>query len=243
MLCGSRYYIKLANTLNCIHKVSSRYLIQHPPTCSYCRAELRYLGFTHLSSDPRNTVNVLMPIVFRLFVPIVKYANNAIVLCLLEHCDCLCLSRSLLSSSPLPLSSFSSPSSSLFNIVFLHVVQVKLRFHPNCLNLISSFHYICAGRTFSIILKMPYINGVYMASRAPRSPRRFAPRAIIPQHGRLLQHHDIPNPRPAIPPRALSADLMNNELESYLHVREARDHVLTANGKPYPEAPPPTQPP
>ncbi len=242
MLCGSRYYIKLANTLNCIHKVSSRYLIQHPPTCSYCRAELRYLGFTHLSSDPRNTVNVLIPIVFRLIVPIVKRDNNAIVLCLLQHCDSPCLSCSLLSSSPLLLSSLSprrrrlyseSSSYTLYNQAFTSIPSV----------LFSLFHYICAGRTFSTILKMPYINGVYMASRPPRSPRRFAPRAIIPQHGRLLQHHDIPNPRPAMPPRALSADLMNNELESYLHVREARDHVLTANGKPYPEAPPPTQPP
>lgn len=84
---------------------------------------------------------------------------------------------------------------------------------------------------------MPYVNGFYKPSRGPQSPRRFAPRAVISQFGRLLQHDAIPDPRPDVPPRALSADLMNSELESYLHVREARDHALTASGKPRPAEP------
>jgi len=177
VLCGSRYYIKLANTLNCIHKVSSRYLVQHPPTCSYCRAEIRYLRFTHLSIGRRNTVNVPMPIVFRLFVPIVKYDNNAIVLCLLEHCDSPCLSCSLLSSSPLPLSSLSPgrrrlcselSSCTLYNQAFASILSV----------LFSLFHCICAGRTFSTILKMPYVNGVYMASRPPTTSPTHAPPSL-----------------------------------------------------------------
>ena len=200
MLCGSRYYIKLANTLNCIHKVSSRYLIQHPPTCSYCRAELRYLGFTHLSSDPRNTVNVLIPIVFRLIVPIVKRDNNAIVLCLLQHCDSPCLSCSLLSSSPLLLSSLSprrrrlyseSSSYTLYNQAFTSIPSV----------LFSLFHYICAGRTFSTILKMPYINGVYMASRPPPIPTPLRPSRKHPSTRTPppAPRHPQPTPRHASP--------------------------------------------
>ena len=153
----------------------------------------------------------------------------------------LLLSPLILSSSSLV--SFSSPSSSLFNIVFLHAIQSKLLLSSQVFYSHNFSTIALDALSPTSICKMPYINGVYMASRAPRSPRRFAPRAIISQHGRLLQHHDIPNPRPAMPPRALSADPMNNELESYLHVREARDHGLTANGKPYPEAPPPTQTP
>jgi len=89
---------------------------------------------------------------------------------------------------------------------------------------------------------MPYINGVYMASRAPQSPRRFAPRTPISRLGRYLQHHDIPSPRPDILPRALSEGPMNNELERYMHDREARDHGETAKGKRRPEEPHPTHP-
>jgi len=135
LLRNSSFHIKLAITLDYIHKLSSRYLLQHSPTCSYCQAEVRYLGFTHLPTDRRNTVNVPMAIVLRPVVPIVKHDNKAIVsLSARENCDCVCLSCSLLSSSPLPLS---SPSlrrrSSFVSIIFwLPLVQARTASSSNC---------------------------------------------------------------------------------------------------------------
>ncbi len=82
-----------------------------------------------------------------------------------------------------------------------------------------------------------------MVSTRPRFPRRFSPRAIISPFGHLTQHYDTSKPPSVTFPKNPSADLMRNELESIVHVCDARDYGLTANVKPPPGEYDLTQPP